>query len=721
VTPGTRRRAASALVVALLLSLCYGEPARADDRDPYATSAIETYRVTMAARICDSFRAIAAGRVRDDADELVGRPGIDSPYRDGAAVSPDIEDGVDANCTDLPGQRFTIGTGHQRKGNLSVVTGVSTTTEPTKESADRLDDLGKDTGGLLGGAVTATLTADEVRLATRRQLWVQGGTPDQPVQSGSGFGALRCAVDGHTGGNVQWVTFPAGVRHVFCFAYYVRSPGATGTVTVRVKPSRPIGYPRRIGFQSDLSHAPEGKFGLTTTGDAVDTSFTRAAGSDPYPLVAQPPDGWKVAAIACSVSHSGGGSAASTAVTDPPAGKVIIVLAPGDLVACEYTVDPPAQPAGLSLKVYAGGIAAPFQVGVAGATGTQALTATTTTDPVPVAVTGPDLSTLAAGTYAVAVGTTAAGLVFTGAVCNGGQIQATAAKSVTVNLVAGVAQECVLRVSGTPPSPRLNVLTKGGVATAAFAVAPADRADGGWWAAANSTGDGTATAAAGEVPSQPTPGSYVVTAIPPRSDQNGGWKLGSFSCSPADMNPASGAVARITVALGGPPPVCTATYEFEAATYLQVTLKATGFEQGRDEPAVIEVSCVDGSAGRVVLESDEEHSSGMPQSLAFLAPTECTVAQRATGAVTSSEVTTSATLDPPGGDGPLALPTQVEVVRTVAKYTVAVTDHFGPPAEVANKSVVDELKALPVLLVGIGVFFLGALIFVAVLLRRRAA
>jgi hypothetical protein len=436
--------------------------------------------------------------------------------------------------------------------------------------------------------------------------------------------------------------------------------------------------------------------------------------------VAQPPAGWKVAGITCTVSHAGGGSAGSTAVTDPAAGKVIVVLAPNDQVTCEYTVDPPPQPAGLALKVYTGGVVAPFQIGVAGANGPRTLTATSTTDQVPVAVTGADLSTLAAGTYAVALGTTASGLIFTGAVCNGGQIPAVNS-SVTVNLVAGVAQECVLRVSGRPPTPQLNVLTKGGVATASFAVAPADAADGGWWASANSARDGTATPATGEVPNEPTPGSYVVTAIPPRADQSGGWKLTAFSCSPADRNPATGTVARITVALGGPPPVCTATYEFEAATYLQVTIRATGSMQGRDQPTIVDVSCMDGSAGRVVLQSDEEHSSGMPQSLAFLAPTECTIAQRATGAVTSSEVKTSATLDPPSGDGPLLLPTQVDVVRTVTKYTVAVTDHFGPPAEAQGKSILDELKALPVLFVGIGVFFLGALIFLGVLLRRRAA
>src|SRR4029450_13633950 len=96
VTPGTRRRAASALVVLLVAGPLFGVPARADDgRDPYSSSAVHRYQVTLAARSCDSYREITAGKVRDDTDEVVGRPGIDSPYQAGRAVDPDTEDEVD--------------------------------------------------------------------------------------------------------------------------------------------------------------------------------------------------------------------------------------------------------------------------------------------------------------------------------------------------------------------------------------------------------------------------------------------------------------------------------------------------------------------------------------------------------------------------------------------------------------------------------------------------
>jgi hypothetical protein len=46
----------------------------------------------------------------------------------------------------------------------------------------------------------------------------------------------------------------------------------------------------------------------------------------------------------------------------------------------------------------------------------------------------------------------------------------------------------VLRLARKPPALWLEVVTAGGVATAAFAVAPANGAGAGWWAAANTTG-----------------------------------------------------------------------------------------------------------------------------------------------------------------------------------------------------------------------------------------
>jgi hypothetical protein len=62
----------------------------------------------------------------------------------------------------------------------------------------------------------------------------------------------------------------------------------------------------------------------------------------------------------------------------------------------------------------------------------------------------------------------------------------------------------------------------------------------------------------------------------------------------------------------------------------------------------------------------------------------------------------------------------LDIVRDVKQYTVAVTDEFGQPANLSRRSsILDELKALPMVLVGIGIVGLGMVAFLGVLLRRR--
>jgi hypothetical protein len=53
---------------------------------------------------------------------------------------------------------------------------------------------------------------------------------------------------------------------------------------------------------------------------------------------------------------------------------------------------------------------------------------------------------------------------------------------------------------------------------------------------------------------------------------------------------------------------------------------------------------------------------------------------------------------------------------------MAVTDEFGEPLAVASRaSFLDEMRALPMILAGIGVFGFGGLIFLGMFLRRHAA
>jgi hypothetical protein len=734
-------------------------PVAADAAAPaaYATSAATRYLVTFAARSCASFGDVTAGQVRGDDGESLGRPGGDSRYQLGQAVDPTVEDTAGAGCTALSGVRFTLGSGHERTGRLSTVIGDPVTTTPqTSDSTPRLDQVGRDTGGLLTGSVTMPLTEPQVDLAARRQLWVQGGTPDEPVADGSAFGALRCSMDGRTGGNLQWLSFPAGVRHVFCYAYYVKSTDAGGRITVRLRTTRPIGYPQRVPFASTLSFSPDGAFVLASSSDPVDAAFDRATtptGQPGYGLRPQPPSGWRVADATCTASRADQASATSTATVDPVTGTALVNLAEGDLVTCGYVLEPPAAPAGLSVRLFTPGTTGTFGVVVAasragsagnaapapsasavpgpspsqpagdptGQAAGQQLSVSTAADGSAVTATGANLSTLASGRYTVSVAMPAARWSLAGAYCNGVPAAISAA-GLSVDLVAGVPLECVLRADLTPPALRLNVVTSGDVATAAFAVVAVDGGGAGWWAKVNTTGYGVPAAASGDLPNRMRFGTYLVTAIPPASTVTSGWRLATLSCDPADPDGSAtaGAAVRITLAPGGTDRTCTASYQSEATTRLQVTVQPAGSPFGRRGPAVVEVSCGDGSAGRVVVAAGDGRQGSLPERLAFLEPTHCTVVQASTGAGQTTVVKVSARLEPTVGDGPVDLPSQVDIAREVAQYTVAVTDEFGEPANRPRRSsLLSGLKGLPMLLVGVGGVGLVAVVALGVLLRRR--
>jgi hypothetical protein len=335
---------------------------------------------------------------------------------------------------------------------------------------------------------------------------------------------------------------------------------------------------------------------------------------------------------------------------------------------------------------------------------------------------GADLSTLAAGSYTATVAppaAEAAGWSLTAALCNGTAASASG-MTATFTVTAGVPLECVLRLTRKPPALTLNVVTAGDVASVGFSVVPADTADPGWGAVVNTTGSGAQTAASGDVPTDLPFGAYLITAIPPRSTESSGWRLTTFACTPSDKVATAGAAIRVTLIPGGADPVCTASYQSEPTTRLQVSVQAQGSRYGRRGPTIVEVSCVDGSAGRVLLAADDSSRATLPESLAFLEPTNCTVTQPSSGAAQTSLVRVTAKLEPSSGDGPLELPSQVDVSRDVALYTFSVTDEFGQPTTLPNHtSILDELRALPIALVGIGIVGLGVLIFLGVLLRRR--
>ena len=370
------------------------------------TSSQPTRLVTFVARTCPSYTDIAANRARNNIQESLQDLGADTLYNAGDAVSPAVEQAQQPNCTPLPDWSFTMGKGYASRavtgpwGALSVVTGPFAGDIVTKTSVPLLDRNGDDTGQTLAGAVTVPLTADQIALAAKaNSLWAQGGTPTDPVLNGQypgkfGFGALRCAVDVLNGDNVEWIGYPTGAKHVFCYAYYVVPPPTSGTIVIRKVVDDPAATATQsFGFQGDISYTSDQRFAIAASaGTPGSATFYRAAGQTWSWRELDLP-GWTRSGLSCA-SKTG----ASQTRTDAATGAVSVDLAAADTVTCTHTDRPVPPPSGLLLsKVTRGGIGS-FDFDVSGPDNASQTIATTEPG-TPVA--GQQL-TLTPGTYGVA-------------------------------------------------------------------------------------------------------------------------------------------------------------------------------------------------------------------------------------------------------------------------------------------------------------------------------
>jgi hypothetical protein len=701
-----RRPGVVVALIAALATLVPAAPARAEDGDSYARSAATTYRVTFAARACGSYADVPAAEVRAEEGESPGRPGRDNTYKPGQAVDPDVESG--AGCVAMAGVKFTLGSGREKKAALSTVSGAA---EPVTTAADspRLDPAGRLAGGPLPGSVTVILTADQVRLAARRQLWAQGGTPAAPLPGGHTFGGLRCAVDGRTGGNTQWIAFPAGVRHVFCFGYYVRGAAATGTLTVKLRTTRPAGYPQRVPFDSTLSQT--GSF--TLTAESAETSFVRLSG-EAHRLQPRLPAGWRLADISC---------AASQASTDAGTGRTDITLIAGENATCAYAVEPPSAPAGLTIRGYAEGGAATFDLAVTGGPDPEyRLSVSPRDDGSAATASGADLSGLPAGTYTITVtppATETALWSLAGAACNGAPatVQGLAVRA---GVGAGVPTDCVLRLTRKQGAIALKVVTTGGVATAGFALLPAERPGPGWGAVATTAQPGPPAAATGDVPAGLPFGAYLLVPLPPLATVDASWRLTGLGCQPGNAAGADAKVVRVDLATASSTVECTATYQMIPATRLYLAVRADGGARGA---AVVNIACADGSTGRIVLPPDVDGALDLPEPLTFAEKTNCTVSL---DEASERPLAASLVVETGPGNAPLALPATVALdqsaegqrgaeVRLAATLTYNSAD--GP--DDGDGGALESFKVLPFALIGSGLIGIGAAVLLVLVARRR--
>jgi len=556
-------RRVAVVAMTLLVSGVAASAADAQGRPPV------TRLVTYAARVCDSYTDITANRARNDIQESLEDLGPDTLYGAGEAVSAEKEAAGQPACRPLPDWRFTLGTGDETRavigpwGALARVLGPYDTSIVTQTAVPLLDANGQDTGGSLAGAVTVPLTREQAdRAAVSSSLWVQGGTPADPVldqvyPGEYGFAALRCAVDDLNGDNVEWIAYPKGATHVFCYAYYVKPPPTSGTIVVRkVVDSPEATGTQAFDFTGNISYTEDHRFTLSSAyGTSDSQTFYRGAvgeGGTPWSFAEEVPEGWRLTGLDCQ-------SAAGTSVTttDLATGSASVRLAGGDTVTCTYTnaLAPPQGTLQLSKRTI-GGLGS-FDYSITGPDSAAQTIATTEED---VWADGPAL-TLTAGDYEIAEEPPPAGpegrWETAGVLCGGIARRTAGPISVTVPPNEGVA--CAFTNRFVPGgSLRIRKTTIGRTGRIGFAISPVDDPGTAYEQVADVRRTGTPTPARGDDTRHLPLGTYRITEFAPSPPATGAWAMESVVCNGRPV-PAARGRAQVRLTREEPQLVCTFT------------------------------------------------------------------------------------------------------------------------------------------------------------------
>jgi hypothetical protein len=639
-----------------------------------------TYKVTMVARWCDSYTDIFGNRARNDIMESLRDLGPNTPYNPFVSIDPAVEDGTSpqSKCHALPNWTFAFGNGYGRPvpgTNLSFVrnpASVNNRQVTTAASTPLLDDAGNPTGGSIAGATTFTLTAAEVSLASQNnRFWAMGGTPTEPLNAQGdtyGFGALRCAKDNLNGDNVEWIAFPSGATHVFCYAFYVKPPPEAGVINIRKQLANGLTLPTSQGFSFDgnLSFNPGGDFTVEVPADtnSATKEFVRGAGGTPWVANELDTPGFVFVSVSCS-------SANATSTWVATGQSVSISLGAGDTITCTFVNDlePPPAGAGLLLKQTFGD---PYGVPL------EALPATWTFDVVDpssathtvqypvdpatgVADSGP-IPDLQAGTWTVTeripAPTAAVRWEFAAAICvtisNGASVtvvEAPAPPSITVVVPAGGRAGCSF-INRMVPLSKLTIrlTTLGGTDTFGFEVqGQGDQNVDGTnegvllqQQAATATA-GTRVVATGDS-TDPIYGNWIIAPVIPAATAAGRWEIASApTCNVTGAAAQNIGPEQLAVDIGANAPdmICDYVYRFVTPSTLDVVKVLAGYRPAQVDPVRINVVCDDGTTSTLTVSRTAASPARLPSPLSFVFPTECSVVEADNGGGGASVGTTT--------------------------------------------------------------------------------
>ena len=540
-------------------------------------SARKAKLVTFVARVCPTYTDVMANLARNDIQESLQDLGPDSAYQSGQPIDPELEAAKQPACKALPGWQFTLGTGILGRavsgpwGSLSIVTDPFATHIVTDDETSLLNDQGQPTGRTIAGATTIALTDDQADLAAGSSaLWAQGGTPadpilDEPFPGQYGFAALRCGIDNLNGDNVEWIAYPAGASHVFCYAYYVKPPPTSGTIIVRKVVTSPADATQTFTFSGNVTFNADGRFQLAVVdGTPAEATFYRAettAGEAPWEFTEDVPAGWHLTGIACDSA-----TGASTTSSDPGTARTAVTLAPGDTVTCTYTNSQTPPTGALTItKTTLGGIGT-FHYAVTPAGGGSATAAVAKTLDEGVETTAsPAAIPLAPGRYSIAEtlpSSRRGSWHLTAVSCNGEGLPATSPIAVTITSGGGL----VCRFQNTfVPNGSITILKKtiGGVGTARFVIyPPASQGEASVLVqTAKVTKEGVAVRARGDSTRRLALGTYRIQELATGGTTPDGWALTSVVCNGTLVGSSQGAI-EVTLTTKKPRLRCLFTNTF---------------------------------------------------------------------------------------------------------------------------------------------------------------
>ena len=679
-----------------------------------AASSTEPYLVTLVARVCNSYSDIMANRARNNIQESLRDLGKDTVYSAGTPVSPALEEPNNPNCTPLYDWKFQLGTGYTGKtpatDYLSTVSGAYSPPQQVQRSIPELDANGADTGRTLQAAVTYQLTADQARLAQQSsKLWIQGGTKADPLlhaQFGDdyGFGALRCAVDNLNGDNVEWIGYPSGARHVYCYYYAVTPPPSAGTIVVKKALATGSNGPASFRFVGNISYTENHDFTLTPQSDTspASASFVRAAG-DAWDFTEQPTDGYTLTDVTC-VQSTGSGSSWTTV-----GAKTTVRVGDGATVTCTYTNAEAAPATGqLSLdKVTYGGTGSfPFLI-TRPDDSTASATGTTTDEGVPALVASTPSSL--AGEWSVRETLPAATVLgswsTTSVQCNGdavpfsssGQPDGTTFVLAQRTVGAGETVSCTF-ANAFDPGGELQITkrTHGGTGHFDFPVVRADQLDASGTPSDLFTAYGADVTAAGHTTTAHAlsgfsdlvhlpvgagaSSTYYVAELSPAETTTATWLTTAIRCTDiatgATVSTRSNlahSIVEVSLTTSHPRVRCGFDNTLTPVGRLTLSKTLTGAEAGWQGPVVLDAACTDGTIGSLTTASGATGTvTGSP--ILVRRPATCTVTETSNGQNKDASLyATTVVVD----SGSAVASTKASVhVSSGSRHSVAFTDDY---------------------------------------------